>query len=237
VNNPRDFACNSPCSTAGRGTINKIYRLTFTWAHEQEDENWVFKSPFSGKYYGNPYEVRKDYFAKEESGRFSIQSTADAKLIISNKLADNVIAVELAGIPTAELPEVFGLLVQFHKLVYIRILGKGVSNQNEKVNGLIANINHLPQLKGIEFAYTDKIDMDNALKKLITIKQLRILSFTEYKDELPASLTSLTQIDSIKLNTVNIGNNDLSNISWQKMCVIGDPRSWQDTSGHIAKEQ
>ncbi|MES2425786.1 MAG: leucine-rich repeat domain-containing protein [Bacteroidota bacterium] len=206
-------------------------------AFAQEDENWIFKSPFSGKYYGNPYEVRKDYFAKSESGRFSIQSVADVQQIISKKLVDEVIAIELGNISTTELPSVFALLDQFPKLVYIRILGKGTPNQNEKVDQLVANIHKLSQLKGIEFAYTDKINMDDALKKLIPLKQLHILSFTEYERELPAVLISLKQIDSIKLNTLNIGNNDISGANWQKVGIVGNPNSWSDSSGVLAKEQ
>lgn len=206
-------------------------------AFAQGDENWIFKSAYSGRYFGSPYNIRRDYFAKSESGRFNIQSAADVELIVKMKLEDEVIAVELAGISTADLPIVFTNLSLFPKLAYIRLLGKSTLNQNEKFNQLVANIHNLPQLKGVEFAYTDKIDMDDALKKLIPLKQLRILSFTEYKHQLPASITSLTQIDSVKLNTINIGDNDLSGVNWQKACIVGDPSSWADLSGVIAKKQ
>ncbi|TSJ42819.1 leucine-rich repeat domain-containing protein [Mucilaginibacter corticis] len=203
----------------------------------QEDENYFFKSPYSGKYYPSPYETRKDYFERSVSGRFNINNAADAQLIFDKKLPDEVTAVELGSIPTPELPRVFSLLARFPKLVYIRILGKDALNQNEKVNQLVANINNLRNLKGIEFAYTDDINMDDALKKLIPLKQLRILSLTAYNRQLPTSVTLLTQIDSVKLNTINIGDNDISGVNWTKALITGDPKSWHDASGALANQQ
>lgn len=211
--------------------------LTSISVFAQEDENYFFKSPYSGKYYPNPYDVRQDIFERSASGRFNINNAADAQLIIDKKLQDEVIAIELGSIPQAELTPVFSLLARFPKLVYIRILGKNDLNQNEKVNQVLANIHNLPHLKGIEFAYIDAINMDEALKKLIPLKQLRILSFTAYNHQLPPSVTLLTQIDSVKLNTINIGDNDISGVSWTKALIIGDPKAWHDASGALANQQ
>ncbi|HWZ36342.1 MAG TPA: leucine-rich repeat domain-containing protein, partial [Mucilaginibacter sp.] len=169
--------------------------------------------------------------------RFDIKNLADAQLIIKKNLQSKVIAVQLANIPSNQLQNVYSALGQFPKLVYIKLLGRGGFNQDEKVNLLIANINKLPQLRCIEFAHVDSIDMDAALKKLIPIKQLRALSFTEYKRKLPASITLLDQIDSLKLNTVNIGSYDLSLVKWQKLSVNGDPRSWSDLKGAVTSDE
>ncbi|HTK21863.1 MAG TPA: leucine-rich repeat domain-containing protein [Mucilaginibacter sp.] len=203
----------------------------------QENENWIFKSVFSGKYYGKPYDTRMDYFDRAESGRFNIKSLVDARLIIQKKLADVVIAVELEHIATQDLQSIFVILAKFPNLSYIRLRGLGTTNPNEIVDQLVTDVGLLKNLKAVEFAYADGIDMDAALKKLRSLRQLQALSFTEYNGELPASINLLKQVDSIKINARNVTHTELNGVNWKKLLVVGDPKSWSDKTGNLTKEQ
>jgi len=199
----------------------------------QDNDNWVFRSRYSGKYYGSPYDIRWGYFENKETGRFNIKSLAEAQLVIQKNLANKVIAVELENIPTQDLSNIYLTLAKYPKLTYIRLHGNDINT----VDQLADNINRLKYVKGVEFAYADDIDMDHALKKLSSISQLQILSFTQYKSKLPPSISLFKQLDSVKLSTLNIGNNDLRNVSWKKVSVTGDPKSWQDSTGARARDE
>ncbi|MFD2874510.1 leucine-rich repeat domain-containing protein [Mucilaginibacter ximonensis] len=63
------------------------------------------------------------------------------------------------------------------------------------------------------------------------MKNLHVISFSKYKAELPPSITRLAHIDSIKLSTTNIGNNNLSGVQWKKAHITGDPAAWKDSTG------
>jgi len=64
--------------------------------------------------------------------------------------------------------------------------------------------------------------MEDALRNIMPLQQLRVLSFTDYEHQLPMLITEIKQVSQVSLSTINIGDNDLSNTNWETVNVIGD---------------
>jgi Leucine-rich repeat (LRR) protein len=195
--------------------------------------NWLFSSDNSNFYSKISFDINDSYYEKHDQLFIWVNNAADVQKIFSKGIQNKVIAIKLELTSAKELSQMFVLLARLPKLVSLKLSIKETTSKQYE----LPSIQNLQQLKAIEFDKPDDMNMDDALKKLVLLKQLRTLSFTRYENELPASITALKQIDSIKLTTVNIGNNDLSTVNWQNIFLSGDPLVWRDTTGVYLKRQ
>jgi Leucine-rich repeat (LRR) protein len=196
--------------------------------------NWLFSSDYSNFYSKISFDINDNYYEKHDQLFIWVNNAADVQKIFSKGIQNKVIAIKLELTSAKDLSPSLALLARLPKLVSLKISIKQPTGEQYELPSIIQN---LQQVKSVEFDKPDDMNMDDALKKLVLLKHLRTLSFLRYEHELPASITALKQIDSIKLTTVNIGNNDLSTISWQKIFLSGDPLVWRDTTGVYLKRQ
>lgn len=158
--------------------------------------------------------------AKLDSISLLIIKPADAEQITAAGLANRVFNVDIDKANELNIAAILKQLVHFPKLTYLKITG-AKPKPNSPTYELPANIRDLKGLKEIEFAYTNEIDMDDALKKLIPMRHLRKLVFTDYGHQLSTTLLQLRQIKDIIISAENIGGMNISNAPWHKAEIQG----------------
>ncbi len=147
-----------------------------------------------------------------------IKNPNEMGLFIKMGGKNKIYAVEINNYLRPDLTAIFKLLLQCPNLQYLKIIDRYGSG-NAAEYKLPNELTELQQLKGIEFSFIDKLDMTDALFKVSTLKNLQMLVFTDYRWKLPPILSSITQITSVRLSTLNISGLDLSNTNWQSAHV------------------
>jgi Leucine-rich repeat (LRR) protein len=150
-----------------------------------------------------------------------IDKAADLQPIIEKGLQNKVYGVNIENFGRPDLAKIFAVLAGFPNLTFIKISDPIFQDAKKPGYQLPANIQLLQQLKGIELFYTQQLNIEDAINKIATLKQLNTIAFTGYKQALPLAANKLSRIKFIKLASVNIENFDVSKAHWQNMILYG----------------
>jgi Leucine-rich repeat (LRR) protein len=156
-----------------------------------------------------------------------IKNPTELELFIKKGGQNKLYAVEINNYLRPDLPAIFKLLSQCPNLQYLKIIDRYGSGNTAEYK-LPIEITQLQQLKGIEFSFIDKLDMADALTKVSALKNLQTLVFTDYRWELPPVLSSITQVTTVRLSTINVKGLDLSKTNWRTAYVREVPREPTD---------
>ncbi|MBC7398926.1 MAG: leucine-rich repeat domain-containing protein [Mucilaginibacter sp.] len=160
-----------------------------------------------------------------------INDVTDLKAIISKGLQDKVYGLEIMNAQRPNLSIIFETLTKFPNLVFIRIRDEFFSSPSATMYQLPSTIQFLQQLQGISFSYTRKLDMEDAINKLASLKNLHTISFEVINNKLPASITKLVGLNSIKASSLNLEGIDLSTVKWQTVMLSGSaPKAGPDVN-------
>jgi leucine-rich repeat protein SHOC2 len=166
-------------------------------------------------YYLNPSNYEALHLP--DSIKLLLGNSTDAQRLIDKKIHTRVYAVAVFITHRPDIGAIIRKLRQFPNLQYLSIADSQRGAIDDKPYQIPDSIAALPNLVGIEFAYTSNLNMVDAFNKLASAKNLKQLIINGYYKALPANLTQLKQIEYVNLNTLNICDMDLSSASWKSV--------------------
>ncbi len=168
--------------------------------------------------------------AQKTADRLNIQinNADDLKPIINQGLQNWVYGLEIMNAQRPNLSLIFETISKFPNLTFIRIRDEFFSSASSSIYQLPANIQLLQHLRGIDFSYNQKMDMNDAINKIASLKNLHTISIGGINRALPA-LANLTGISFIKASSVNLDGVSLDNIKWETLVLSGSaPKAGPD---------
>ena len=151
-----------------------------------------------------------------------VDQISDLEALISHNIIDHIFGLSLSTRDSLNFDRSVALLVKFPNLQYLQIDDYMLFWNNRKSKfQLPESIKKLTQLKLIEFLGNKTLDMDDAVAKISSLKNLTHLYFLSYPAALPKQLTKLSNIRCISMSVANMEGLELSNANWRSLTLYG----------------